>query len=76
MRSWKGISYIHSCNIIHNHISTRNVLIEADMTLKICDFGFSTIVGEKNSGLPEMRYGRFIPMQEISMPVIMVISSR
>jgi serine/threonine protein kinase len=37
-----GLAYIHSKGILHNDISTRNILLSADLTIKICDFGFST----------------------------------
>jgi serine/threonine protein kinase len=54
-----GIAYIHSKNILHNDISARNVLLSPDMTIKICDFGFSTfgrIAGVL--GRTETRYER------------------
>lgn len=54
-----GTSYIHSKNILHNDISARNVLLSPDMTIKICDFGFSTFYGISGVlGRAETRYER------------------
>jgi len=37
----KGIKYLHDCNIIHRDLKPRNILINSDCQLKICDFGLS-----------------------------------
>jgi mitogen-activated protein kinase 7 len=37
----RGMMYIHSANIIHRDIKTRNLLINADCNIKICDFGLA-----------------------------------
>lgn len=36
-----GIHYIHTANVIHRDLKPANVLINADCSLKICDFGLS-----------------------------------
>ena len=44
--------YIHSANIIHRDIKTRNLLINADCNIKICDFGLARpMTKSKNQGL-------------------------
>lgn len=66
----EGIAYIHSKGILHNDISTRNILMSSDMNIKICDFGFSTINGEPTSGLAETRYNRYRDWEETKPSVL------
>jgi serine/threonine protein kinase len=42
----EGFTYIHSKNILHNDISARNILLDSDLTVKICDFGNSIVLGD------------------------------
>lgn len=51
-----GFAYIHSKNIIHHDISTRNVLLSSGLNVQICDFGSATLQGEEAHGLAEFRY--------------------
>jgi len=51
-----GFSYIHSKNLIHHDISARNILLSSDLTIKICDFGSATQLGEEVHGSAEFRY--------------------
>ena len=37
----KAIKYLHSKNIIHRDIKPENLLINEDLKLKLCDFGFA-----------------------------------
>ena len=37
----KAIKYLHSKNIIHRDIKPENLLINSDLKLKLCDFGFA-----------------------------------
>ena len=37
----KAIKYLHSKNIIHRDIKPENLLINQDLKLKLCDFGFA-----------------------------------
>jgi len=36
-----GLKYIHAANVIHRDLKPSNILINADTTLKICDFGLA-----------------------------------
>lgn len=42
-----GIEYLHSNNIIHGDISSKNIFISSDYNIKIGDFGLSTITDEE-----------------------------
>ena len=37
----KGLKYIHSGKIVHMDLKPRNLLINANCDLKICDFGLA-----------------------------------
>ena len=45
----KAISYMHKINMIHRDIKPENLLIDEDLNLKICDFGFARKVKLNNS---------------------------
>ncbi len=49
----KALKYIHSAGIIHRDLKPSNILINSDVTIKICDFGLarSLTVG-KEGALP------------------------
>lgn len=42
-----GIEYMHTNNILHRDIKPQNILLHNNI-IKICDFGFSTIIKEHN----------------------------
>ena len=39
-----GISYLHAARVIHRDIKPANILINKDVSIKICDFGLSRVV--------------------------------
>lgn len=65
-----GVAYIHSKNVVHNDISARNILLSSSMDIKICDFGFSKIIGEEVTGGPEIRCSRPRPVFETEATVL------
>ena len=54
-----GVREIHSRNICHLDLKPENILVSADFkTVKICDFGMSTILGK--NGLSEVSGGTLL----------------
>lgn len=61
-----GLAYLHSKNIIHRDIKPENLLLGADDSVKICDFGWSvhtagvqqTLAGTLSYVPPEMIMGQ------------------
>lgn len=45
----KAIKYLHDQNVIHRDIKPENLLINNDMILKLCDFGFARKISMKSN---------------------------
>lgn len=43
----KGIQYLHSKQIIHRDIKPENILLDENFNVKVCDFGWSCRVANK-----------------------------
>lgn len=45
----RGLKYIHSANVIHRDLKPRNLLVNSNCDLKICDFGLARLDDPDNS---------------------------
>ncbi|OAX32207.1 kinase-like protein, partial [Rhizopogon vinicolor AM-OR11-026] len=45
----EGLKYLHDTNVIHGDLTSNNVLIAADGSPRLADFGISNIVKQSNS---------------------------
>ena len=63
----RAIYFLHSANIIHRDFKPSNVLINEDCTVKLCDFGMSRGVQEKDLQLTEYVVTRYYRAPEIML---------
>lgn len=35
------LNYLHKCSVLHRDLKPANILVEKDLTTKICDFGLA-----------------------------------
>ena len=59
-----GLSYLHSCKIIHNDVKGANILITESGTAKLGDFGCS----RRLRGLQTLSFGRTLDALQGSLP--------
>lgn len=46
----RGCAYLHGHKILHRDIAARNILLDSQQKLKLCDFGLSQTADENNYG--------------------------
>ncbi|CAG9331579.1 unnamed protein product [Blepharisma stoltei] len=47
----RGLKYMHSANILHRDLKPRNILVNRNCDLKICDFGLARFVNNNRNAL-------------------------
>jgi len=50
----RGIKYLHSARVLHRDLKPRNLLVNSNCDLKICDFGLARVALDWNIRMPEM----------------------
>jgi serine/threonine protein kinase len=50
----RGMKYMHSACILHRDLKPRNLLVNSDCDLKICDFGLARAALDWNIRMPDM----------------------
>ncbi|KAF2021877.1 kinase-like protein [Aaosphaeria arxii CBS 175.79] len=52
----EGVELLHSYNVIQGDVGPHNFLLDIDLSLKICDFGGSSLDGSQATVAPGVRY--------------------
>lgn len=63
----RALKYIHSANIVHRDVKPSNILVNADCSIKICDFGLSRQIDSGLEDLTEYVVTRFYRAPEIML---------
>ena len=43
----RSLHFLHSAGIAHRDVKPKNILVNSDLTLKLCDFGLARPVGSQ-----------------------------
>lgn len=55
-----AITFLHALNIIHRDLKPSNILVKADCTIKICDFGLSRIIQTRESVDEKILFSNYV----------------
>ena len=50
----RGLKYLHSANVMHRDLKPRNILVNSNCDLKICDFGLARVDHPGHNGRVNM----------------------
>ncbi|KAJ8120701.1 hypothetical protein ONZ43_g2655 [Nemania bipapillata] len=56
MEAAEGVELLHSHGVVQSDVGPHNFLLDADLSLKICDFGGSSVDGSLATVIPGVRY--------------------
>ncbi|KAI9747142.1 MAG: hypothetical protein M4579_007518, partial [Chaenotheca gracillima] len=65
--STEAVAFIHSKGVIHSDLAARQLLLDADLHVKLCDFGFSAFEGTEEIGFENYRH--WLPRDSVSSSV-------
>jgi serine/threonine protein kinase len=51
-----GLAHLHRHGVLHNDIKASNVLVDANLTLKLCDYGLSRLFDSDSDRLPRLSF--------------------
>lgn len=67
-----SIKFLHSAGIMHRDLKPANILLTADCTVRLCDFGFSRTTRKKDDSsrrtLSPVCFSRYYRPPEIILP--------
>ncbi|OCK73111.1 kinase-like protein [Lepidopterella palustris CBS 459.81] len=58
MRRHRGLKYVHYAGVLHRDLKRRNILVNDNCDLKICDFGLARVQEDHITGYVSTQYYR------------------